>query len=275
MNYCTACGKQNPEIAKFCTGCGAMLKSAILQPGQPVIRKDTAFEKTFKQPVKGKKNLWLIIGLLAFLALGTAFYFLFINNPRKKPELGAKNEAAPMLATDSTKKESNNSGTGQRKNSGAFRNIPKPLVPIVKAANVLPKWTENEDINGNHSLIRLYIGAIGKKPIKLFITGVDTINNLIIGYSNVGNNTVMFEGPFTRRERKASTNEADNYVDAPESIFEMTLFEPESINSNGVFKLEIHISDLFGGDATGSWVSYDGKLYREIALSDIIAVQMK
>ncbi len=254
MAYCTKCGKQSPDSAKFCSGCGEVLKS---------VRKPKAW-----------KRVYIII--LVSLAVTIGGYFLFFYTQMRK-------KGSPIIATyDSTRVENfeNKKTYGNESPSSlntAYQSIkiPQPLVPIVKAANVTPQWTEKEDVTGNHALIRLYVGAIGKKTIKLFITGVDTVNKLASGYSIAGNNSVMFEGYYTVHNREASTNQANNYIDAPETIYKLALFEPESINVNGVFQLKIHLSDLVGGFGTGSWTSYDGKLYREIRLDDTVAVQMK
>ena len=47
---------------------------------------------------------------------------------------------------------------------------------------------EREIPSGNHPLIYLYIGTLGIKPFKLFITGVNA--NKVLGYSITGTNKV-------------------------------------------------------------------------------------
>lgn len=59
---CLKCGKDNPDNAKFCSGCGAILqKQADIEP--------------VKKRKKGKKKIWivLIVLILAILLLGVYF----------------------------------------------------------------------------------------------------------------------------------------------------------------------------------------------------------
>ena len=68
MPFCTTCGKQNPDTAKFCTGCGASLIAI-------------ADKITIVQPANNNTK-WFIIAGVVVLA-GISSYFLFFNNKGK------------------------------------------------------------------------------------------------------------------------------------------------------------------------------------------------
>jgi uncharacterized membrane protein YvbJ len=70
MAYCTKCGKQNPETAKFCTACGGTL---------------TAITPSNVQ--KKKKSRWLITGGILLAGLLVVSYFIFFNNPKKQDKV--------------------------------------------------------------------------------------------------------------------------------------------------------------------------------------------
>lgn len=74
MTYCTKCGKQNPDTAKFCTGCGATFGArAAEQSKTPYsVNRDSV-------TVNSKKSNWVLWGGLAFVAVAIAIYFLLIN----------------------------------------------------------------------------------------------------------------------------------------------------------------------------------------------------
>lgn len=73
---CLKCGKDNPDNAKFCSGCGALLqKQADIEP--------------VKKRKKGKKKIWivLIVLILAILLLGV----YFLSKERKSVKEYAEN----------------------------------------------------------------------------------------------------------------------------------------------------------------------------------------
>ncbi len=73
---CLKCGKDNPDNAKFCSGCGAILqKQADIEP--------------VKKRKKGKKKIWivLIVLILAILLLGV----YFLSKERKSVKEYAEN----------------------------------------------------------------------------------------------------------------------------------------------------------------------------------------
>ncbi|MBM3415994.1 MAG: YARHG domain-containing protein [Bacteroidetes bacterium] len=69
MGFCIKCGKSNPETSKFCTGCGAVLTSAI-----PVA----------KETPKPSNLRWIILTALLVIVSGIASYFLFFNKKGNK-----------------------------------------------------------------------------------------------------------------------------------------------------------------------------------------------
>jgi uncharacterized membrane protein YvbJ len=71
MAFCIKCGKSNPETAKFCTSCGAVLSAAI-----PVVQ-DTP---------KSSNKTWIIFTAIIVIVLGAASYFLFFNKKVKEKE---------------------------------------------------------------------------------------------------------------------------------------------------------------------------------------------
>ena len=82
MSYCTKCGKQNPDTAKFCTGCGTTL---IITP--PIVinslkeqnteQKDSA-NSIWNTPVEKKFNLTRVViitlALIVFIIICISFF---------------------------------------------------------------------------------------------------------------------------------------------------------------------------------------------------------
>lgn len=81
MAFCTKCGKQNLENAKFCTSCGAALTVLTTTPMPPQINSP------FKNRIP-----WIIIGIIAFAGLSIGGYFAFFNKNSNKeiiqPKIG-------------------------------------------------------------------------------------------------------------------------------------------------------------------------------------------
>ena len=79
MPFCTICGKQNPDTAKFCTGCGVTL----------VAKQETTVQAAFpleKGRAKKKKPNWILIGSLGALAVAIGVYFIFFNKNKNGDE---------------------------------------------------------------------------------------------------------------------------------------------------------------------------------------------
>lgn len=85
MAFCTTCGKPNPDTAKFCIGCGAVL--TVKKTTAPVSPAATA------RPVA---NPWMIISIIAFIGLAAAGYFLFIKKDKKDSGVTKEEPAATV-----------------------------------------------------------------------------------------------------------------------------------------------------------------------------------
>jgi hypothetical protein len=134
---------------------------------------------------------------------------------------------------------------------------------------------EREIPSGNHPLIYLYIGTLGIKPFKLFITGVNA--NKVVGYSITGTNKVSFSGTFTEKDTTylydIGTEEQlkeNNPFNIKGTIYYLKLMEPTSNNKNGKFNIVLQNMDAMGSEGEGKWVSYDKTLNRNIILTGAI-----
>jgi hypothetical protein len=134
---------------------------------------------------------------------------------------------------------------------------------------------EREIPSGNHPLIYLYIGTLGIKPFKLFITGVNA--NKVLGYSITGTNKVSFSGTFTEKDTTyiydIGTEEQlkeNTDFNIKGTVYYLKLIEPTSNNKNGKFNLVIYNLDAMGSEGEGKWVSYDKTLNRNIILTGAI-----
>ncbi|MDZ4810929.1 MAG: zinc ribbon domain-containing protein [Bacteroidota bacterium] len=81
MSYCTKCGKQNPDTAKFCTGCGITLKPVVTQSIPTAVPINVNHPLKTESPSKNKTK-WLLIGIIVFLGLGAGIYFIFFNKKK-------------------------------------------------------------------------------------------------------------------------------------------------------------------------------------------------
>jgi uncharacterized protein YgiM (DUF1202 family) len=82
MSYCTKCGKQNPGIAKYCTGCGIAL--VLNQSATASVKQDAEYKRLRTLQSKNRKKILLIAGIIFLIAAGFAAFFLFFK--RKKEE---------------------------------------------------------------------------------------------------------------------------------------------------------------------------------------------
>lgn len=105
MSYCTKCGKQNLDTAKFCVACGTALKVKTTMPtatATPVnAQPDDKYEKLFNTSAKKKKTTWIIVGIIVFLGLAAGIYFLFFNKKgnntgSEKVELADSTSVGPV-----------------------------------------------------------------------------------------------------------------------------------------------------------------------------------
>lgn len=75
MLYCTKCGKQNTDTAKFCTGCGiSLIHFDAAKVPSPEIVIDN-------KPKKSK--VWVYVISASLLCIIAASYFLFFRSPSK------------------------------------------------------------------------------------------------------------------------------------------------------------------------------------------------
>jgi hypothetical protein len=210
-------------------------------------------------------------GVVAALIIIIAFKLVssldFSKKEKDQPTISyQENTTSPNIEQNAT--------TIQDASNPYEREIPRPLVSLVQAANVLPTWTQSEDIEGNFPLLTgLYVGAIGKKPFKIVISNVDTVNKTISGYSETSTSQSQFEGKYTMTVREPNSRVADNVIDFQTWVFDAVLFEPSGINHSGVFQIRFNCTDANGRNAFGTWTSYDGRLYREIRLMDTYTAQ--
>ncbi|HQV85225.1 MAG TPA: zinc-ribbon domain-containing protein [Chitinophagaceae bacterium] len=76
MAYCTKCGKQNPDTAKFCTGCGTTLPASQDFSSQQ-------FQPTEEPARKTRNTNWFAVGVFILVVLLGGSYFLFFHKPEK------------------------------------------------------------------------------------------------------------------------------------------------------------------------------------------------
>lgn len=96
MTYCTKCGKQNTDTAKFCTGCGATFNVA-----------NDKNSGTVKQAEPGKKKTLHYTGLAVFLiAAGIATWILFFKKG-KQEDVPATTQSESTMADTATRTTEN------------------------------------------------------------------------------------------------------------------------------------------------------------------------
>jgi hypothetical protein len=191
----------------------------------------------------------------------------------KERELSLKEKELALKEKDTTSNSAMAPNT-TIKTPPIDNDIPKSKVPIVKAANILPTWSPKEDIEGNYPMLSgLYVGAIGQRTIKIIIETVDTLKKALSGYSVVGGNQSAFDGSYTLNIRQPKSNTPSNVIDFITYEFKVILYESRGINKNGVFQLQFDNTDAQGKSGKGTWVSYDGTLYRQIKVSDTVTAQ--
>ncbi|MFP5043097.1 hypothetical protein [Parasediminibacterium sp. JCM 36343] len=182
----------------------------------------------------------------------------------KQKELELKEKELGLNKKDTSKHVTSNISTNK---PSEIEDLPKAKVSLTRATKVTLKCDGSNAPNGNHPLIDLYCGALGQKPIEIYITSVDLPAKEVAGYSIVGGSRTNFKGSFTTSNHKAASHQADNVVDVASTIYKLILKEPSQANRNGVFSIDIDISDV-GRSGYGTWTSYDGMLYREIKIID-------
>ena len=84
MSYCSKCGKQNSDTAKFCTSCGGTL----------IAKQDSLPKNDYQkesQPIKENNINWVLIGSLVTLLVAVAVYFIFFNKVKKDTQVTNNN----------------------------------------------------------------------------------------------------------------------------------------------------------------------------------------
>ena len=126
MAYCTKCGKQNPDTAKFCTGCGATLTNAIVQPAQQT-KIPNASNSLKPESNRKNKTTWVIVGTIVLIGLLAGAYFLFFT--KKKGDTGSTTVAnSDSLSTDSGTNNDASTPSNDDQGQASFTNIDGKLV---------------------------------------------------------------------------------------------------------------------------------------------------
>ncbi|MBK8300434.1 MAG: zinc-ribbon domain-containing protein [Chitinophagaceae bacterium] len=108
MAYCTKCGKQNSDTAKFCTSCGATLKSGVIPP-IPTSAPNKVYHPMEPKRNSSKKSTWLAIGIISFLGLFAGVYFIFFNKKKsaKANEIVVETDVVPPADTTTSQADYN------------------------------------------------------------------------------------------------------------------------------------------------------------------------
>lgn len=85
MTYCTKCGKQNLDTAKFCTGCGGVLVLKEQTSRNPISEAAPTTKERFLTPQKRISSITLLLAGILVVGAGTAAYFIFFNKKKTPP----------------------------------------------------------------------------------------------------------------------------------------------------------------------------------------------
>jgi hypothetical protein len=85
MSFCTKCGKQNSDTAKFCIGCGTTLMASVILVKPDTTIPDSGYS-VMPRPSSIRKIKWIIIGIIVLLGLGAGAYFIFFNKKKENSE---------------------------------------------------------------------------------------------------------------------------------------------------------------------------------------------
>ncbi|MDZ4810926.1 MAG: YARHG domain-containing protein [Bacteroidota bacterium] len=134
MAYCTKCGKQNTDTARFCTTCGAVLK---IKTSPPTIASSSAAHVD-KKP----SNPWKIISIVALIGFAVAGYFLFFN----------KNNNDKVINSHETDKKGENADNPSEKRDTINQTLPINKSTISSTPGRFPQSSErlltNSDLMG-------------------------------------------------------------------------------------------------------------------------------
>jgi hypothetical protein len=266
---CRECEAQVSTEALSCPHCGVPRPFSVLSevapaPTAPAAGKGAGLRKA--------PQVGLVAGLAMVLVVGVALAWFVASRQTyepTRPDTTVTSVLAPIPQPARTPVQPAPTPEASTSATVSEIDLPTPRLPITPAASVLPAWSESEDIEGNHPILTgLYVGALGKRPLKLVITSVDTVSKKISGYSETSTATAAFEGTYTLTIEEPNSRVAENVIDFRTWVFQTTLLESRGISGNGVFQLRFECTDAQGSSVHGTWTSWDGRLYREIRLTD-------
>ncbi len=78
MKYCTYCGKQLLDEARFCVACGRAVNQASNQMENNLPQNNSALLNTLSQRLNTNGIIWLVIGILQIIGGIFIDYFLLI-----------------------------------------------------------------------------------------------------------------------------------------------------------------------------------------------------
>lgn len=232
MTYCTKCGRQNPDTAKFCTGCGLLLPGNTLQNDRNAV---SAINNSHS--VKTKLYIFTVIVLLIIAA---SIFFTFFYN---KGETETPKEKGDSILQQTDRNLTSDSVIADKNIDHAYENR----------------------ISDPSFLSCIYTGTIGNKKFTLKLEAIS--GNKVKGYNITNNNKRSVEGGFTESRGKYDQF-GDGKVIIETYIYNLILKEPGTDEWDGEFRLRIELCDWFN-KGEGTWKSYNGKLNRYVVFNDL------
>lgn len=189
------------------------------------------------------------------------------DTKQKELELKEKELALKEKELEHKQNESNrvSSDSNNVKIINTDDDIPVPKVVLTEVADyrkVHPPC--NQDLAASKGY-GLDCGVLGNKAIEIHWANTDN-KKVVSGYTVVNNNKTLFEGKLISTGIKKASGRKD-ILEFDETVYTYILREPKTSNKNGVFQLKIYRNDTYEY-GEGTWISYDGMLYREIFLYD-------
>lgn len=126
------------------------------------------------------RHIILLVTIATLLSCGQS------DNKQKELELREKKLALKEKELNLKENDTTQNATSLQKNSSntlTNSSIPISKVPLPRASNVTPVCDNANAPTGNHPLIDLYCGALGQKPIQIYITGIDVWPMLVFQIS--------------------------------------------------------------------------------------------
>lgn len=102
MQYCTHCGKPNPETAKFCTSCGIKLGVQNDRKEAPDLSQYSNQEKLpGSGSLSGNNKKWLIFGIAGAVLLGIFVVIYFTNRKGTESSLTTSGDTTTVITQQS------------------------------------------------------------------------------------------------------------------------------------------------------------------------------